>query len=130
MTIISKPLKAQTQYTNMSGRLSGKVAVVTGGAGGFGKAIATTFAKEGGKVVITDLSEELGNSTAKEIGVTFIRADVTKREDWEKVLKETVDAHGQLDIVINNAGTTYSNKVSSVSAVLLQLTILPSQRKA
>lgn len=114
----------------MSGRLSGKVAVVTGGAGGFGKAIATTFAKEGGKVVITDLSEELGNSTAKEIGVTFIRADVTKREDWEKVLKETVDAHGQLDIVINNAGTTYSNKVSSVSAVLLQLTILPSQRKA
>jgi len=92
------------------GRLDGKVAIVTGGASGFGKGIATTFQKEGAKVVITDLSEDTGNAVAKDIGATFVRADVTKRDDWEKVLKQTVDAHGKLDIVINNAGTTYANK--------------------
>lgn len=97
----------------MSGRLNGKVALVTGGGGGFGKAIATTYKKQGAEVVITDLNEELGNAVAKETGVTFVRADVTKREDWEKVLKQIIDAHGKLDIVVNNAGTTYANKASS-----------------
>lgn len=96
----------------MTGRLEGKVAIVTGGAGGFGKAIATKFRKEGASVVITDLSEDAGNATAKDIGATFVRADVTKREDWEKVLKQTLEAAGGLDIVVNNAGTTYSNKVN------------------
>lgn len=96
----------------MPGRLDGKVAVVTGGASGFGKAIATTYRKEGAQVIITDLSEDTGSAVAKEIGGTFVRADVTKREDWEKVLKSAVDAHGSLDIVVNNAGTTYPNKVS------------------
>lgn len=93
-------------------RLNGKVAVVTGGAQGFGKSIATKFKKEGAQVIITDLNEELGNTTAKEIGVTFVKADVTKREDWENVLKTAVDQFGKLDTVVNNAGTTYSNKVS------------------
>lgn len=94
----------------MAGRLDGKVAIVTGGASGFGKAIATKFQKEGASVVITDLSEDTGNAVAKEIGATFVRADVTKRDDWEKVLKQTLEKAGGLDIVINNAGTTYSNK--------------------
>lgn len=93
-------------------RLQGQVAIVTGGASGFGKAIATTFRREGASVIITDLSEEAGSAVAKDIGASFLRADVTKREDWEKVLKHALDSHGQLDIVINNAGTTYSNKVS------------------
>lgn len=113
----------------MSGRLSGKVAVVTGGAGGFGKAIATTFQKEGAKVVITDLSEDLGNAAAKEIGATFISADVTKKEDWEKVLKQTVDSFGSLDIVVNNAGTTYANKVSSIPPAKASTDQVTSQRK-
>lgn len=95
----------------MSQRLSGKVAIVTGGASGFGKAIATTYKKEGADVVITDLSEETGSAVAKEIGATFVRADVTKREDWEKVLKQAIDSYGKVDTVVNNAGTTYPNKV-------------------
>lgn len=95
----------------MPGRLEGKVAIVTGGASGFGKAIATTFQQEGAKVFITDLSEDTGSAVAKEIGATFVRADVTAREDWEKVLKQCLDEAGSLDIVINNAGTTYPNKV-------------------
>lgn len=95
----------------MPDRMKGKVAIVTGGASGFGKGIATTFQTEGGSVVITDLSEDTGSAVAKEIGATFVRADVTKRDDWEKVLKQTLESYGRLDVVINNAGTTYANKV-------------------
>lgn len=105
----------------MPGRMNGKVAIVTGGGGGFGKAIATTYKSEGGEVVITDLSEEAGNAVAKEVGITFIRADVTKREDWESVLKQAIDTYGKVDVVVNNAGTTYANKVSIwlIAALLL-----------
>ena len=111
----------------MAGRLKGQVAIVTGGASGFGKSIATTFVKEGAAVIITDLSEDTGSAVAKEIGASFLRADVTKREDWEKVLKLALDNHGQLDIVINNAGTTYSNKVR-ISGSSIAWLIVNSQR--
>ncbi|OAQ86390.1 oxidoreductase, short-chain dehydrogenase/reductase family [Purpureocillium lilacinum] len=92
------------------GRLEGKVAIITGAASGFGKGIAEKFAKEGGKVVVADLSEEAGTTVAKAVGGVFVRADVTKIADWEKLLSETLAAYGQLDIVVNNAGTTYTNK--------------------
>lgn len=103
------------------GRLENKVAIVTGGAMGFGKAIATLFRKEGAKVIITDLTEDTGSAVAKDIGARFVRADVTKRDDWEKVLKDALDNEGKVDIVINNAGTTYSNKVSQFSVQCITL---------
>ena len=93
------------------GVLDGKVAIVTGGGGGFGKGIAQKFVQEGAKVIITDFAEEVGNKTADEIKATFIKADVTKRQDWENVAKQAEEKFGQIDIVINNAGTTYRNKV-------------------
>ncbi|KAK2599976.1 hypothetical protein QQS21_005278 [Conoideocrella luteorostrata] len=92
------------------GRLDGKVAIVTGAASGFGKGIAEKFSKEGAKVVVADLSEEAGKTTAADIGGVFVKADVTKASDWEKLLSETVGAFGQLDIVVNNAGAGYTNK--------------------
>lgn len=92
------------------GRLEGKVAVVTGAASGFGKGIAEKFAKEGAKVVVADLSEDAGKSTATELGGIFVKADVTKASDWENLLNESLKAFGQLDIVVNNAGVTYPNK--------------------
>ncbi|KAF2098677.1 3-oxoacyl-reductase [Rhizodiscina lignyota] len=94
----------------MGGRLEGKVAIVTGGASGFGKGIAEKFTKEGAKVIITDLSADGGSAAAKEIGCEFTKGDVTNRDDWHAVLKTTLDKFGQLDIVINNAGATYANK--------------------
>lgn len=94
----------------MSGRLQGKVAIVTGGASGFGKGISERFSKEGAKVIVADLSEDTGSAVAKDVGGTFVKADVTNRSHWENLLKTAVDQYGQLDIVINNAGTTYSNK--------------------
>lgn len=94
----------------MTGRLSGKVCIVTGGASGFGKGIVTKFVNEGAKVIIADLSEEAGQQVAQELKCDFLVADVTKREHWQALLDKALSLHGQLDIVINNAGATYSNK--------------------
>ncbi|KAI1371609.1 3-oxoacyl-reductase [Hypoxylon crocopeplum] len=91
-------------------RLQGKVAIVTGGASGFGRGVVAKFVEEGAKVIVADLSEEAGQATAQELACKFSRADVTKREDWEDLLKTALDAFGQLDIVVNNAGATYENK--------------------
>jgi NAD(P)-dependent dehydrogenase (short-subunit alcohol dehydrogenase family) len=96
------------------GLLDGKVAIVTGGGGGFGKGIAEKFVKEGAKVIITDFVEDVGQKTAGEIKAEFVRADVSKRADWEAVVKHVDEKFGKIDIVINNAGTTYRNKVISI----------------
>jgi len=94
----------------VQGRLEGKVAIVTGGASGFGKGIAAKFAAEGAKVIIADLSQEPAEAAAKELGCHFSVADVTKREHWQALLKLALEQFGGLDIIINNAGTTYKNK--------------------
>lgn len=96
---------------NMPGKLEGKVAIVTGGGGGFGKGIAQKFIQEGAKVVIADFVEDVGTKTAQELGCEFHRTDVTKKEDWESILKFVDGKFGRLDSVVNNAGTTYTNKV-------------------
>ncbi|KJZ75750.1 hypothetical protein HIM_04907 [Hirsutella minnesotensis 3608] len=92
------------------GRLQDKVAIVTGGASGFGKGVAIKFVQEGAKVIIADVSEEAGQTAASELGCKFLRVDVTSKSDWERVLSEALGAFGQLDIVVNNAGTAYANK--------------------
>jgi len=92
------------------GKLHNKVAIVTGGGGGFGKGIAAEFVKQGASVIIADFVEEVGQKTADELKCEFVRADVTKKEDWEKLVKFADDKFGKLDVVINNAGTTYRNK--------------------
>ena len=94
----------------MSGRLQGKTAIVTGGASGFGKGIAAKFVSEGANVIITDLSSEAGEAVASELKCHFLRADVTKPEDWRAVLSLALEKFKQLDIVVNNAGATYPNK--------------------
>lgn len=96
----------------MSRRLEGKTVIVTGGASGFGKGIATKFAHEGANVVVADLSAEGGQAAANELGpsAAFQPCDVTRREDWERLLELATDRYGGLDVVVNNAGTTYSNK--------------------
>lgn len=98
------------------GKLSGKVAIVTGGGGGFGKGIAAEYIKQGAKVVIADFVEEVGQKTANELGCEFFNTNVTKRSDWEALLKFVDEKFGRLDSVVNNAGTTYRNKVCSVGS--------------
>jgi NAD(P)-dependent dehydrogenase (short-subunit alcohol dehydrogenase family) len=84
--------------------VDGKVALVTGGAQGLGQAIAELLAREGAQVVITDLQEEKGGALAAGIGAGFVFQDVSKEEDWERVVGEVVSTHGGLHILVNNAG--------------------------
>ncbi|KAK5112808.1 hypothetical protein LTR85_011142 [Meristemomyces frigidus] len=96
----------------MSGKLSGKVAIVTGGAGGFGKGIAEKFEQEGAQVIIADFVEDAGQKTASELKCEFQKCNVTSRQDWESLVKFADEKFGKIDLVINNAGTTYRNKAS------------------
>lgn len=89
--------------------LENKVAIITGSGSGIGKSTALLFAKEGAKVVVTDINEEHGNSVVKEIEANggdaiFIKADTSKAEDSEMTVKKTIEKFGQLDIAVNNAG--------------------------
>ena len=87
----------------MTGRLAGKVAVITGAARGIGKGIATRFAEEGGRLVITDLDPRV-EGTARELGAAHLIADVSKAADAEAAVALAVTEHGRLDIMVQNAG--------------------------
>ncbi len=86
------------------GRVSGKVAIVTGGASGLGAATARLLAQEGATVVVTDIQEDLGQALATEIGATFLRQDVADEARWDQVVTAVVQQHGGLHILVNNAG--------------------------
>lgn len=91
-------------------RLQGKSALVTGGASGFGAAIAETFAREGAKVTILDLNGGGAASVAEQIGGASVQGDVTKAADINAAVATAQDRGGALDIVVNNAGWTHRNK--------------------
>lgn len=89
-------------------RLEGKVALITGGAAGIGKATAQVFAREGATVVICDVSEDLGNALVKTLGTNacFYQVDVTNREEVQKWVDDVAAKYGHIDILVNNAGIT------------------------
>ncbi|GKY87042.1 SDR family NAD(P)-dependent oxidoreductase [Sinisalibacter aestuarii] len=93
----------------MTARLKGKVAVVTGGANGMGAAQAAMMAREGAKVCIMDVRDDLAAPVLERIldadgEAMFHRGDVTREADWEEVLAAVVARYGRLDILVNNAG--------------------------
>ncbi|MDV0445655.1 Glucose 1-dehydrogenase [Methanimicrococcus sp. At1] len=90
-------------------KLENKVAIVTGGTSGIGKAAALRFGSEGAKVVISGRNIERGNSVAEEIQknggeACFIQADMSKPEDMDTLLEKIIEKYGKLDILFNNAG--------------------------
>ena len=90
----------------MSGRLDGKVALISGSARGQGEAEARRFVAEGAKVAITDLRDVLGEQLAAELGpdTFYQQLDVTREDDWDAAVAATVERFGKLDILVNNAG--------------------------
>lgn len=84
--------------------LEDKVAIVTGGSSGIGKAIVRRFIDEGAEVVIADVDEEKGSKLSEETEADFKYCDVSEYSEVEDVVQETVDEHGKLDIMVNNAG--------------------------
>ncbi len=94
------------------GQLSGKVAIVTGAAGGFGEGIAQAYVAEGARVVVADLDGERARQVAARLGEAAgaFACDVTARAEVEALVAHTVAAFGVPDIVVNNAGTTHRNQ--------------------
>ncbi|PYZ92997.1 beta-ketoacyl-ACP reductase [Salipaludibacillus keqinensis] len=98
----------------MSGRFEGRVAFVTGGSRGIGKAVAQTFAEEGAKVAIIDINEEAMSETEKEFKekgyeVFVKKVNVVEAKEVETAIEEVVKSFGSLDILVNNAGIIRDN---------------------
>lgn len=90
--------------------LKGKVAIVTGGSQGMGKATASVFVRAGAQVVIADVKEAEGQATEKELSqfgeIVFVRCDISKSEDVQNLIAVTVEKFGKLDVAVNNAALT------------------------
>ena len=90
-------------------KLKDKVALVTGSAQGIGKTIAAALAKEGAKVIISDVNLELAQQTAKELNTKAYKLNVADNVETESVIKAVAAEFGKIDILVNNAGITKDN---------------------
>ena len=109
-------------------RLKDKIAIVTGGADGIGKATAVKFAAEDATVIIWDLNAEKGAETVKEITenggkVSFVKVNTAVYAEVEAATKEVVEKFGTLDIIINNAGITRDASIKKMTPELWQQVI-------
>ena len=93
----------------MGNRLENKVALITGGAAGFGKGTAAVLAREGATVYISDINKEGGEKVAKELGIKFFEHDVTDPDRWQEIIEEIKTEQKQLNVLVNNAGVTKDN---------------------
>jgi 3(or 17)beta-hydroxysteroid dehydrogenase len=101
-------------------RVRDKVAVITGGAGGLGRAQALLLAKEGAKVVLTDIDQVKGKGVVEEIKgfgdeAIFIRHDVSSESEWIKVMTEIKKRFGRLDVLVNNAGIFLTQSIEEMT---------------
>ena len=109
-------------------KLRGKVAIVTGGTSGIGRATALLFAQEGAKVAITGRSDARGQDVVAEIEQTggaaiFVRADVRQAEECRRTVDETIQAFGRLYILFNNAGVFFPNTLLDCTEEEWDLTV-------
>lgn len=99
-------------------RLDGKVALISGAASGLGEAQATVYAREGAKVVLGDIQDDLGARVVERIrgeggSAVYVRLDVTSQDSWASAVKLAVDTYGKLTTLVNNAGIFHPGGVES-----------------
>ncbi|MCK9506344.1 MAG: glucose 1-dehydrogenase [Porticoccaceae bacterium] len=128
------------------GRVSGKVAIVTGAARGMGAAFAKRLVEEGARVVLTDVLDGEGKATAQSLGgnAVFVHQDVTSEEHWIKTVNKAESVFGPVSVLVNNAGVVKMNPIETLSerdyrrtidvnqvAVFLGMkSVLPSMKRA
>jgi 3alpha(or 20beta)-hydroxysteroid dehydrogenase len=98
-------------------RLDNKVVIITGAAQGMGEAHARKFIAEGAKVVLTDLNQDKGQALAAKLGdkAFFIQQNVTSEQDWLKVIADTEQKFGPVNVLVNNAGITMAKSILDTS---------------
>jgi 3alpha(or 20beta)-hydroxysteroid dehydrogenase len=98
-------------------RLANKIAIITGGARGMGAQTCRLFVEEGATVVIADLLETEGQALARELGdaASFRRLDVSSEEGWQKLVNETVERFGRIDVLVNNAAVLVFGAIEQLS---------------
>jgi 3(or 17)beta-hydroxysteroid dehydrogenase len=99
----------------VSGRIAGKVAVVTGGASGIGAGIVRRFCQEGARVLLADIDETLGATVASSCGAAFVPLDVGDPAAWQSLEEKLRSEYGQLDVMVNNAGVVSALDITQVS---------------
>ena len=104
----------------MDGRLTGRVAIVTGTARGIGEAIARVFAREGATVIGVDVLEDLGRAAAAEVAaeggaMRFVRGDVSREPDVQAVVDGVLAEHGRVDVMVNNAAVQKEARLVDVT---------------
>ncbi len=102
----------------MTGRVDGKVCIVTGGAMGLGEADCRLFAKEGGKVIIADIVDDKGQALANEIGAEYVHLDVTQEDAWIALMGHVKSTYGKLNVLVNNAGIAGGGHVENTTEEL------------
>ncbi len=113
-------------------RLSGRVALVTGGASGIGKATCRRLATEGAAVLVTDVQDEAGEAVAKQIEAdggraAYRRLDVTQQADWTAAVAAVAERFGRLDVLVNNAGVGDLEAIETTSLEQYERTIAVTQ---
>jgi NAD(P)-dependent dehydrogenase (short-subunit alcohol dehydrogenase family) len=103
------PTRSSTQEGDDVGRLDGKVALITGAASGMGKIAGSVFAREGARIVLADVADEVGRAAADEVTASggeavYVHADVSKAEDAQTMVRAAMDHFGSLTTLYNNAG--------------------------
>ncbi len=96
-------------------RLTGKVALVTGGARGIGEGIVRRFVQEGAQVMITDVLDAEGQALADELGQSYLHLDVASRGEWNAAIAATEERYGRLDSLVNNAGVIVFKRLDDLS---------------
>lgn len=113
----------------MTSRLTGKIALITGGARGQGQKEAERFAAQGATVLITDVLDDEGSAVAAALGdsVSFRHHDVTSESDWADVVAAVVEEHGRIDVLVNNAGVFSTVRTLDTSLDLWNRTVSINQ---
>ncbi len=104
----------------MAGRVAGKIALVTGGASGIGRASALALGKEGATVVVTDIQEDAGKDCATKIkqsgsDAVYLHHDVASEDAWKNVIAEVKTRFGRLDVLVNNAGIAIAGPITEMT---------------